>query len=57
MARAWKQAKHSRRPVVPIRLPGKTMRALTEGFALSDPIQPTTRTFADYLNQHYGVPA
>lgn len=57
MARAWKQAKHSRRPVVPIRLPGKTMRAFTAGFALSDPTQPTTRTFADYLNQHYGVQA
>ncbi|MEU0091162.1 NAD(P)H-binding protein [Kribbella sp. NPDC006257] len=57
MARAWKQATHSRRPVVPIRLPGKTMRAFTEGFALSDPIQPTTRTFADYLAQHYGAQA
>lgn len=57
MARAWKHAKHSRRPVVPIRLPGKIMRAFSEGAAMSDPIQPTTRTFADYLSQHYGVRA
>jgi uncharacterized protein YbjT (DUF2867 family) len=57
LARAWKRAKRSRRPVIPIRLPGKAFRAYADGFALSDAAQPTTGTFDDYLSQRFGVQA
>jgi uncharacterized protein YbjT (DUF2867 family) len=55
MARAWKEAKRSRRPVLPIHLPGKTFRAFAAGAALPATVQPSPHTFDAYLSQHYGV--
>jgi uncharacterized protein YbjT (DUF2867 family) len=48
MARAWRHAKRSHRPVLPIRLPGKAFRALAAGAAMTDNGQ-ATGTFEDYL--------
>ncbi len=55
LARAWRLAKHSRRPVLPIRVPGKTFRAFATGAALPEATQSTHRTFDDYLAGRYGV--
>jgi uncharacterized protein YbjT (DUF2867 family) len=50
LARTWKRAKHSRRPVLPIRLPGKAFRAYAAGAATLATVQPSSRTFDDYLS-------
>jgi uncharacterized protein YbjT (DUF2867 family) len=55
LARAWRLAKHSRRPVLPIRVPGKTFRAFATGAALPEALQSTHGTFHDYLAGRYGV--
>jgi uncharacterized protein YbjT (DUF2867 family) len=49
LARAWRSARASRRPVVPLRIPGKAFRAYASGAALVDGPAYGTVTFADYL--------
>jgi uncharacterized protein YbjT (DUF2867 family) len=55
LAGAWRRAKHSRRPVLPIRLPGKAFHAYAAGAAMLATVQPSSRTFDDYLSQRFGV--
>ncbi|MFC9687381.1 SDR family oxidoreductase [Kribbella sp. NPDC056951] len=50
LARTWKAARNSRRPVVPLRIPGKIFRAYTAGSALVPGPPYGTITFADYLD-------
>jgi uncharacterized protein YbjT (DUF2867 family) len=49
LARLWKQARSSRRPVVPLRIPGKTFRAFADGAATVDGPAYGRITFAEYL--------
>lgn len=51
LAHLWKQAKRTHRPVLPLRLPGKTFRAYTAGAALADTPPYGRTTFTDYLNE------
>jgi uncharacterized protein YbjT (DUF2867 family) len=48
-ARAWKAARGSRRPVVPVRVPGKVLRAFRDGAALVDGPPYGMITFGEYL--------
>jgi len=57
LARAWKQAKGTRRPVVPLRLPGKTFTAYPAGAAYASGEPYGRRTFADFLADRFGVSA
>lgn len=53
IVRAWLRATGKRRPVLSLRLPGKTSRAMREG-ALTTTAQPTgTRTWQEYLAERY----
>ncbi|MGC4894314.1 SDR family oxidoreductase [Micromonospora sp. DT31] len=53
-ARTWLAARRSRRPLVPIRVPGRLGRELRAG-ALTTTATPTgNRTWADYLADTYG---
>ncbi|TCC05037.1 SDR family oxidoreductase [Kribbella soli] len=49
LARMWKQARSSRRPVLPLRLGGKTFRAFADGEATVDGPAYGRITFAEYL--------
>jgi uncharacterized protein YbjT (DUF2867 family) len=49
LARAWKAARGSRRPVVPVRVPGKVFRAFVDGHATVDGPPYGMTTFEDYL--------
>jgi uncharacterized protein YbjT (DUF2867 family) len=49
LAHLWKQARATRRPIVPLRLPGKTFRAYADGAATVDGPAYGRITFADYL--------
>ncbi|MEU4193992.1 SDR family oxidoreductase [Kribbella sp. NPDC026611] len=49
LAKLWKQARGVRRPVVPLRLPGKIFRAFAQGKATVDGPEYGTLTFAEYL--------
>lgn len=49
LARAWSQAAGSRRPIAPIRLPGKTFRAFADGAAMTSNPPYGRQTFADFL--------
>ncbi|RZU72456.1 uncharacterized protein YbjT (DUF2867 family) [Micromonospora kangleipakensis] len=50
---AWRAARQSRRPLLPIRIPGRLGRALRSG-GLTTTATPTgTRTWADYLADTY----
>jgi uncharacterized protein YbjT (DUF2867 family) len=49
LAHAWKAARGSRRPVVPVRVPGKVFRAFSDGAALVDGPPYGTITFDEYL--------
>ncbi|MFU8853232.1 SDR family oxidoreductase [Micromonospora sp. SL1-18] len=52
--RAWRHARRSRRPLLPVRIPGRLGRALRAG-GLTTTMTPTgTRTWADYLADTYG---
>ncbi|MFC4149222.1 SDR family oxidoreductase [Micromonospora mangrovi] len=52
--RAWRTARRSRRPLLPVRIPGRLGRALRAG-ALTTTVTPTgTRTWADHLADTYG---
>jgi uncharacterized protein YbjT (DUF2867 family) len=49
LARAWKAARSSRRPVVGVRLPGKVFRAYASGSALVDGPSYGRITFEEYV--------
>jgi uncharacterized protein YbjT (DUF2867 family) len=49
LARLWKQARAVRRPVVPLRLAGKTFRAYADGAALVEGPAYGRITFAEHL--------
>jgi uncharacterized protein YbjT (DUF2867 family) len=49
LARQWKQARAVRRPVVPLRLAGKTFRAFADGAAMVDGPAYGRITFGEYL--------
>ncbi|WP_341718277.1 NAD(P)H-binding protein [Micromonospora sp. FIMYZ51] len=52
--RMWRRARNSRRPVLPLRYPGRLGRELRSG-GLVTAAQPTgRRTWADYLTDTYG---
>ncbi|MGC1214372.1 MAG: NAD(P)H-binding protein [Micromonospora sp.] len=52
--RAWRAARHSRRPLLPVRIPGRLGRSLRAG-GLTTTATPTgTRTWADHLADTYG---
>lgn len=52
--RAWRAARHSRRPLLPVRIPGRTGQALRAG-GLTTRATPTGhRTWADHLADTYG---
>lgn len=52
--RSWRAARHSRRPLLPVRIPGRLGRALRAG-GLTTTATPTgTRTWADHLADTYG---
>ncbi|QNE22754.1 NAD(P)H-binding protein [Kribbella qitaiheensis] len=57
MARAWKRARGSRRPILPIRLPGKAFRDFATGAAMPETVLPSNRSFDDYLSRRFGVQA
>ena len=54
LARRWKGARGSRRPVVPVRLPGKAFRAFAAGDALADGAPYGRRTFDQFLSTRFG---
>jgi uncharacterized protein YbjT (DUF2867 family) len=49
LARAWKAARGSRRPVVPVSVPGKIFRAFKDGAAVVDGTPYGRITFGEYL--------
>lgn len=49
LAQQWKQARSSRRSVLPVRVPGKTFRAFADGAATVDGPAYGRITFAEYL--------
>jgi uncharacterized protein YbjT (DUF2867 family) len=51
LARVWKTARESRRPVLPLRVPGRIFRAFAGGAALVDGPPYGTITFADHLGR------
>ncbi|MGS2619406.1 SDR family oxidoreductase [Micromonospora sp. LZ34] len=52
--RAWKAARRSRRPLLPIRIPGRLGRALRSGGLVTDATPRGTRSCADHLADTYG---
>lgn len=53
LTRAWKTAARTRRPTLPIRLPGKTFHAYARGAALADTPPYGQKSFTDYLNDRF----
>lgn len=51
LARAWKRVARSRRPVTPVRLPGKVFRAYASGAATCTPYG--RQTFDDFLTKRF----
>ncbi|MEV4712135.1 NAD(P)H-binding protein [Micromonospora sp. NPDC049374] len=52
--RAWRQARGSRQPLLPIRFPGRLGRELRAGGLVTDARPAGRRTWADYLSDTYG---
>ncbi|MFF5214099.1 SDR family oxidoreductase [Micromonospora sp. NPDC000442] len=52
--RAWRQARGFRRPLLPIRFPGRLGRELRAGGLVTDARPAGRRTWADYLSDTYG---
>jgi uncharacterized protein YbjT (DUF2867 family) len=57
LARSWKRARGSRRPVAPVRLPGKIFRGYASGAACVPGPPYGHTTFTDFLADQYGVTA
>ncbi|MFI6161204.1 SDR family oxidoreductase [Micromonospora haikouensis] len=53
-AYAWRAARRSRRPLLPVRLPGRLGRALRAGGLTTSATPTGTRTWADHLAATYG---
>jgi uncharacterized protein YbjT (DUF2867 family) len=53
LARLWKHAAGSRRPIAPVRLPGKAFRAFASGEAMTGDTRYGRKTFADYLADRF----
>lgn len=56
LARAWRQAKRSRRPIVPLRIPGKTFRAYASGAPLVAGPPYGRVSFVDFLRCRFAEP-
>ncbi|MCI4063426.1 NAD(P)H-binding protein [Micromonospora sp. R77] len=52
--RAWRAARRSRRPFLPVRIPGRLGRALRAGALVTTATPTGTRTWADHLADTYG---
>ncbi|MDO3705512.1 NAD(P)H-binding protein [Micromonospora sp. C28SCA-DRY-2] len=52
--RAWKAARRSRRPLLPVRIPGRLGRALRSGGLVTEATPTGSRTWADHLADTYG---
>ncbi|RKN13967.1 NAD-dependent epimerase/dehydratase family protein [Micromonospora musae] len=52
--RAWRTARRSRRPLLPVRVPGRLGRALRDGGLVSTALPRGVRTWGDYLADTYG---
>ncbi|HEU4946440.1 MAG TPA: NAD(P)H-binding protein [Kribbella sp.] len=55
LARAWRRAKRSRRPIVTVRLPGRTFAAFAAGHPLVPGPAYGVRSFEDFLADRYVV--
>ncbi|MEW2377166.1 NAD(P)H-binding protein [Micromonospora sp. NPDC047812] len=53
-ARAWAAARRSRRPLLPVRIPGRLGRALRSGGLVTGATPKGVRTWADHLADTYG---
>ncbi|MEH1099436.1 SDR family oxidoreductase [Micromonospora sp. CPCC 205561] len=53
-ARAWREARRSRRPLLPVRIPGAVGRALRSGGLVTEATPTGTRSWADHLADTYG---
>ncbi|MDG4806947.1 SDR family oxidoreductase [Micromonospora sp. WMMD1120] len=53
-ARAWREARGSRRPLLPVRVPGRLGSELRAGGLCTDALPRGVRTWADYLTDTYG---
>ncbi|GIJ79530.1 Nucleoside-diphosphate-sugar epimerase [Micromonospora phaseoli] len=52
--RTWRQARRSRRPLLPIRFPGRLGRELRSGGLVTEARPTGRRTWVDYLTDTYG---
>ncbi|MFC0507255.1 SDR family oxidoreductase [Micromonospora costi] len=52
--RAWRAARRSRRPLLPVRIPGRLGRTLRDGGLVTGALPRGERTWADYLADTYG---
>jgi uncharacterized protein YbjT (DUF2867 family) len=55
LAEAWKLARRSRRPIAPVKIPGKTFAAYAAGHALVSGPAYGSRTFEDFLAERNEV--
>ena len=55
LARAWKRVRHTRRPIWPIALPGRTFAGYAAGHNLVPGSPYGTATFDQYLEARYGL--
>lgn len=51
---AWREARGSRRPLLPVRIPGRLGRELRAGGLVTEALPRGTRTWADHLADTYG---
>ncbi|MEH1164867.1 NAD(P)H-binding protein [Micromonospora sp. CPCC 205539] len=52
--RAWRAARNSRRPLLPVRIPGRLGRELRAGGLVTEALPRGVRTWADHLADTYG---
>ncbi|MET8352721.1 NAD(P)H-binding protein [Micromonospora sp. NPDC005206] len=52
--RAWREARGSRRPLLPVRIPGRLGRELRAGGLVTEVLPRGVRTWADHLADTYG---
>ncbi|MEU5910842.1 NAD(P)H-binding protein [Micromonospora sp. NPDC047527] len=53
-ARAWREARGGRRPLLPVRIPGRLGRELRAGGLVTEALPRGVRTWADHLADTYG---
>ncbi|WP_406077829.1 SDR family oxidoreductase [Micromonospora sp. NBC_00858] len=53
---AWRQARSARRPLLPVRIPGRLGRELRAGGLVTEALPRGVRTWADHLADTYGGP-